>query len=260
MNSLNYDASNMMANGAMPRKKLGVIGGMGPAASAYFYELLTSSTLAETDQDHLEIYIVSRPSIPDRTAYILGKSPNSPVAPVIEAGNMLASLGADLIAIPCATTHHFYDELSKSIRIPIVHMIKETATYLHSCGVTAAGLMATDGAASSGLFQRELGAAGIRSVMPSPLMQSNVMHLIYGCIKAGKQFDDDMFASIADELRANGAQAIILACTELSLIRRDNRISGEFVDVLEILARRCIEICGACAISPLSGQNTGEPE
>lgn len=237
--------TNTEGKSSRTRKKLGVIGGMGPAASAYFYELLTSMTPAETDQEHLEVYIISRPTIPDRTAFILGKSSESPVPFVIEAGNALALLGADLLAIPCATTHHFYDELTRSIKLPIIHMIRETAAYLSSLGVQTAGVMATNGAVKSGLFQKEMGAAGIRAVFPTSQMQSNVMYLIYDCIKAGKKFDSVMFESIVDNLSDNGSQAIILACTELSLIKRDIKLNAPFIDVLDVLARRCIELCCA---------------
>lgn len=242
--------SNPGGGDSHTRKKLGIVGGMGPAASAYFYELLTSMTLAETDQDHLEIYLVSRPAIPDRTAFILGESTESPLPPVIEACNALVSLGADLVAIPCATTHHFYDELSRSIKAPIVHMIRETAGSLASLGVQTAGVMATDGAVKSGLFQKELDAAGIRAVIPSPQKQLDVMYLIYDCIKAGKKFDASMFDSIVEELTLSGSQAIILACTELSLIKRRARPDVWFVDVLDVLARRCIELCGATPLTP----------
>jgi len=244
MSSIDLISNKNLINGDRPRKKLGVIGGMGPAASAYLYELLTNMTRAETDQDHLEIYIISRPSIPDRTAYILGKSTESPVAPIIEAANMLKALGVDYIAIPCATTHCFYDELTKSIKTPLIHMVRETAAHLAACGTTAAGVMATDGAVSSGLFQKELGASGIRAIIPSKRMQSVVMDLVYNCVKAGKPFSLDNFISVADELRENGAEKVILACTELSMIKRETGLSPGYLDVLEVLARRCLELCG----------------
>ena len=88
---------------------LGVIGGLGPLATAYFLELITKMTDAEKDQDHLEIIIHSKPSIPDRTEYILGKSNENPMQDFIAISKSLASAGTQCIAIPCMTAHYFYD-------------------------------------------------------------------------------------------------------------------------------------------------------
>lgn len=238
---------------AFSMKTLGVIGGLGPAATAYFYELLTSMAKADTDQEHLEAIIISRPSIPDRTAYILGKSEENPVVPMIEAGRMLASMGADIIAIPCVTSHFFFDKLSEGIGVPIVHMIRETVGHLVSMGVRSAGLMATDGTIASGVFNAELEAGGIRAIIPCAQTQARVMDLIYKNIKANMPFDIGGFLSVSDELRAAGAETVVLACTELSLINRGHSLSGGYVDALEVLARRCLELCG-CAVNGLQSR------
>jgi aspartate racemase len=105
---------------------LGVIGGLGPIATAYFYELVIQMTSAKVDQEHIEMLIFSKPSIPDRTEYILGKSKENPVHPMIDIGKLLVGMGADHIAIPCITAHYFHDILSEGIGAPIIHIIKET--------------------------------------------------------------------------------------------------------------------------------------
>lgn len=221
---------------------------MGPAATAYFFELLTQLADAGTDQEHVEILIISRPSIPDRTDYILGRSAESPVPPIIEAGRTLAALGADLIAIPCVTAHFFFDELAGGINAPLVNMVRETAGLLTSKGVKSAGLMAADGTVFSGVFSRELEAHGIRAVLPEKPMQKLVMDLIYNNVKANNPYDLNGFTKVADDLRANGAETVILACTELSLFNRDCELAEGFEDAMEILARRCLELCGSKVI------------
>jgi len=243
-NGMDKATRNKPGDNPQPRKKLGIIGGMGPAATAHFYALVTSMTQAETDQEHLEAHIISRPSIPDRTAYILGKSDQSPVPHIVESGRMLAKIGAGLIAIPCVTSHFFYDELQEGINVPIINMVRETAAFLSQAQIKAAGIMATDGAVRSGLFQNELNASGIRAIAPSETMQARVMDLIYNNIKANRPFDIESFKTVTNELRANGAERILLACTEFSLIRQTSKLSSEYVDVLEILAKRSIELCG----------------
>ena len=106
---------------------LGILGGLGPIATAYFMELLIQMTKAERDQDHLQMLIYNMPQIPDRTAYILGKSEENPADEMIRLGKQLAAQGADCIAIPCITAHYFYEELSREIPVPVLHGIQKTA-------------------------------------------------------------------------------------------------------------------------------------
>ena len=217
-------------------KTLGVIGGLGPLATAYFYELITNMTDAVKDQDHIEILIHSKPSIPDRTAYILDNSKESPLPPMIVIGNELASMGVDHISIPCITAHCFYDELSRGIPVPIINGIRETVETLKINGVKKAGIMATDGTIHSSLFQHELEGWGITPIVPTKIYQDYIMDLIYNCVKSSQPVDMEKFSKASDHLRENGAEAIILGCTELSIIKRDYPIGLGYLDVMEVLA------------------------
>lgn len=225
------------------RQVLGVIGGLGPIATAHFMELVIRMTDANCDQKNLDMIIYNFPSIPDRTAYILDNSKACPLSEMIEIGNKLALSDADYIAIPCVTAHYFCDELNKNIPVPVINGVRETACYLKENGVTSAGIMATDGTISSKLFAKELEAAGITPVVPSADGQKAVMHLIYNNIKAGKAPDMEKFRFVRDELFSLGAQAVILGCTELSLIKRDYDIGAGFIDVMEVLAYQSLIKC-----------------
>ena len=225
-------------------RTLGVIGGLGPIATAHFMELIIRMTEAETDQEHLDMIIYNRPSIPDRTGYILDQTRPNPLPEMIRVGSALARQGAKLIAIPCMTAHYFHRELSRCIEAPIVHAIHETAVHLKKHGITKAGIMATDGTIRSKLFQQELLKHGITPVIPSPAGQQCVMRVIYDDIKANRPAEMDKFDYAAKELRAQGAQAIILGCTELSLVKRDYPLGAGYLDAMEVLARRCVLECG----------------
>jgi aspartate racemase len=226
-------------------KSLGVIGGLGPVATAYFYELVSRMTDANIDQDHININIISRPSIPDRTAYILGRSTDSPLPHLIEAGNTLQQMGASCIAIPCITAHYFHEDLTNNIKVPIIHVIYETVQYLKSHGVKQVGIMATEGTIESGLFQKELINHGISPVTPSKHCQEMVTSLIYKNVKADIHPNMEHFKEVKNELLKNGADTIILGCTELSMIKRDECIGPGFIDALEVLAMCSVLNCGA---------------
>ena len=223
---------------------LGVIGGLGPMATAYFMELVTEMTDAHTDQEHLQMLIYSAPSVPDRTRYILDNTQENPLPDMLRIGQLLAQQGADRIAIPCVTAHYFFRELEAGIPVPVINGVREVARHLQQHGITKAGIMATDGTISSQVFHRELESCGIGAIIPTAARQADVMSLIFDDIKAGLPVDMAKFAAVAEQLRENGAQAIILGCTELSLIKRDHAIGAGFLDAMEILAQQAIVQCG----------------
>jgi aspartate racemase len=225
-------------------KILGVIGGLGPLATAYFMELVTNMTDARTDQQHLEMIVYSVPSIPDRTAYILGVSRDNPCPDMIRIGKKLAQQNAAYIAIPCMTAHYFFDSLEQNIPVPLIHGVRETVRHLRECGIRKVGIMATTGTIQAGIFRRELENQGLEAVIPEERVQADVMHLIFGNIKAGRSPEIDRFHSVARHLRKAGAEAIILGCTELSLIKRDYPIGPGFLDAMEVLAREAVLSCG----------------
>ena len=224
-------------------KSLGVIGGLGPMATAYFLELTVRMTDAARDQDHLEVTILDRPSIPDRTACILGRSKESPVPMMEKAAKTLEALGASCIAVPCVTSHYFFEELQKSVRIPFIHLVRETAAHLKENGVSSAGILATSGTVATGLFQKALEAEGISWHIPDAGGQEKVMHLIYENVKAGLPPELPLFEEVCAGLRKKGAECTILGCTELSLIKRDFPVGPGCLDALEVLAKRSIEYC-----------------
>ena len=223
---------------------LGIIGGLGPVATAHFLELLIRMTRAERDQDHLDMIIYNTPSIPDRTDYILDRTKPNPLPEMIRLGRKLYAQNAAYIAIPCFTAHYFYDELCREIGLPIINALEETAKYLRRAGIRRAGIMATTGTVHSELFHRELLAQGIEPVVPSDEGQKLVMELIYEDVKKNRPANMDSFTFVRNELMDRGAEVIILGCTELSMIKRDEKIGSGFIDAMEVLSAACVAACG----------------
>ena len=228
----------------LKKNMLGVIGGLGPIATAYFMELVIRMTDAAIDQEHIPMLIYNCPDIPDRTGYLLGKCADSPLPRMIDLGRRLQQQETCCIAIPCITAHCFHEELEAAIEVPIIHAVKETVLHLKENGVQKVGIMATDGTISTGIFARELEREGLEPIVPSYARQQDVMHLIYDNIKANRAPEMDRFDAVRDELREKGAEAIILGCTELSLIKRDYPIGHGFIDAMEVLAQRSVAFCG----------------
>ena len=108
-------------------KTLGIIGGLGPMASAYLLRLIIEMTDAKTDQEHLDVILFDRPQVPDRTAYILDRTKPSPLPSMRDTAQTLERLGAGVICAPCVTSHYFYKELQESVSVPFLHMVVRPA-------------------------------------------------------------------------------------------------------------------------------------
>ncbi len=226
-------------------KLLGILGGLGPMATAYFYELLTSLTVADSDQEHIDMVISSKASTPDRSSYILGKSKDNPLPVMIEEAKRLEAYGADLIAIPCNTAHYFYDGIQEAINIPILNIINETVNFIYENGIRKAALFATEGTCKSGTYQA-IGKGKVEIITPEENDQHEITRFIFDDIKKGRAVDIERFIAIAAKMRSLDAGCIILGCTELSLIKKNYDVINKsefYVDSLEVLARKTVKMC-----------------
>ena len=226
------------------QKLLGILGGLGPMAGVYFCEMLISHTEAQRDCDHINFLLSSRADTPDRSSFILGQSNDDPTATMIEEALRLQDAGADVIAIPCNTAHYFYDGICRALRVPVLNIIEETAAYCKSVGVKKIAVLSTEGTAASGAYQKFLEAQSIQLIPLERDEQNIITHIIFDRIKSGKEYDLISFLRVANSLLERGAELIILGCTELSLIKKQNPLPSHFVDSLELLALAVIAECG----------------
>lgn len=225
-------------------KTLGIIGGLGPMATACFLQQIIEMTDAKTDQEHLDVIVFNRPDVPDRTAYILDRTKPSPAVSMIATAKTLEALGACCLAAPCVTSHAVFTDIQQQVGIPLIHMVEETAQVLKQAGRKKAGIMATSGTVQSALFQTALHHEGLDYCIPDEQHQRMVMKLIYDDIKAGNPADMRDFDAAAQNLRAQGCDSIILGCTELSVIKKNEEIGPGFLDAMEVLSKACIMACG----------------
>ncbi|MFV0412803.1 MAG: aspartate/glutamate racemase family protein [Oscillospiraceae bacterium] len=225
-------------------KVLGILGGLGPMATAYFYELVTAHTLAEKDQDHIDMVISSKASTPDRTAFIRGASSEDPFVVMEAEAGRLVTFGAEVIAIPCNTAHYFYQRLNEVISIPILNMVGDTVARAQQSGSQKVGILATDGTIFTETYQRVCRESNLACAVPDAEGQKQVMEVIYGDIKRGKEPNMQRFHAAAGQLFGSGCDTIILGCTELSLLKKGGLLDARFMDSMEVLAEAAILACG----------------
>ncbi len=228
----------------MNTKILGIIGGIGPMATAYFMELIINMTKSSCDQEHMNMIIYNIPSIPDRTQYILNQSNENPMNYLMEIEQQLEKDGAEIVAIPCITAHHWWAELEEKAHIPIINLVYEIRDFLIGKDIHTIGIMATNGTIKAALLQTILQDAGIEMIIPLEEEQKKVTDIVYEQIKANQSVDCVKFHEVVYHLQERGAEKVLLACTELSLVRKHFELEPEILDSMEILAKRCIELCG----------------
>jgi aspartate racemase len=222
---------------------VGILGGMGPAATADFYTKLVRSTPAARDQDHVPVVIWADPTVPDRTAALLGHGPDP--SPWLERGaRHVVSAGADLIAVPCNTAHAFLDVVrSAAAPVPVLDMVAETAEEVaRSQPGAAVGILATTGTLTAELYQDALARRGLEPVIPEGAAQQAVMAAIRH-VKAGGDLSDAhrLILPALRSLGRLGATALVAACTEIPLLF-DGQDSGRtsVVDATAVLARAAV--------------------
>ena len=222
---------------------IGVLGGMGPAATADFYQKLIQVTPAKADQDHFKVLIFSNPHVPDRTAAIRGEGP-SPLPALIVGAELLAKAGADFLTIPCVTAHAFFDDLQQAVRVPILHLIGETAAWLRRerPNLHRFGLLATTGTVQCRLFEAQFEPHGLTILTPEPSVQSSqVMEAIYA-IKHGEALAGprQLIRQAAAHLQTKGTEAIVAGCTEVPLLLQDGDLPIPVIDPTTILAQAAV--------------------
>lgn len=219
---------------------------MGPAATVDLFSKIVALTPAESDQDHLRILIDNNPSIPDRTAAILGLG-ESPVPSLSESAQTLIRAGADFLVMPCVTAHYYYDQVAESLPIPMLNLVDEMIdeVKVRHPKVKRTGLMATTGTITGHVFDRKIERAGLSLVIPEGDNQNRLMQAIYGPsgIKRGclEGEPKDILHHVAAALIRSGAEILFAACTEISLVLKVGELPVRVVDGLEVLARRSVE-------------------
>ncbi|KGM13218.1 cysteate racemase [Cellulomonas bogoriensis] len=227
---------------------VGVIGGVGPLATAYFMDKVVRLTRAERDQDHVDMVVLNHATIPDRTAFILGDSDQDPGPVMARDAERLEAFGVSFIVVPCNTAHFFTRRIVAAVQVPVLSIVAETVAEARSrlTDLTAVGVLATTGTVHARVYQDELERSGLTCLVPDEDDQAVMMEIIYDQVKAGRPVDMGAFAGVVHRLRSRGAQLVVLGCTELSVIAEDEDLIADptYVDSLDVLVRRTIARAG----------------
>ncbi len=225
-------------------KTIGVLGGMGPQASSMLYQKIITYTQnhhgAVQDTDYPPVFINSLPLYGfDETGI---RDDEKVVKQLVEGVKKLELAGSDLVIIACNTVHYFYDEMQNAIDIPIFNIIKETAQRVHHDGINKVGLLASESTCKLGLYQDKMNPLGIDVILPGQNQQDRLNNIIEQ-VMGGRQNDADheTLKKIAGSYMNQGAEAVILGCTELPLVMNRSQTDIRLYNSVEIIVQSAVD-------------------
>ncbi|MCC5890455.1 MAG: amino acid racemase [Alkalibacterium sp.] len=221
---------------------IGVMGGMGPEATASFFKKLIEQTPVIKDQDHYRIIIDNNPKIPDRTQAILHGGP-SPLPEMIKTGHNLTQAGASILVMPCITAHYFYSDINEEMTLPFYHVLKGLDEFLSKTYPTVRkiGVLSTTATRETRLFQESITNKDV-CFPDKESQESKVMTAIFGenGIKSGNtgHYPKQLLKEAADELIDAGCELIVGGCTEVELALKPEDICVPFIDPMLVAAQK----------------------
>jgi aspartate racemase len=235
-----------------PRHRIvGVIGGMGPAATVHFQARVLDLTPAAADQDHLRLIVDNNGAVLDRNAAVGGSGP-SPAPVLVSMVRGLERAGAEMLVMPCNTAHAFAGAIVAASNLPFIDLIEATCDEAVSHMAARVGVLAADGCLQAGLYQHALARRHVAAILLAPRAQSRFMALLFA-IKAGDRGPAVRtgMETLADELVAAGAQTLVAGCTEVPLVLGAGDVAVPLTDSLDALARATIAAATRASPTPI---------
>lgn len=223
-------------------RRIGILGGMGPAAALDLQAKILALTPASRDGDHLPVVTWNVPQIPDRVAAIAGRGP-SPLPAMAAGARALEAAGADAIAIACNTAHHWAEDLRRGMRVPLLHIVDAVAEAIaeRPDPPSRIGLLGTRGTLASGFYGRRLEALGLAWIAPDEEAQAQGVDAAIEAVKAAdREAARERFARAAGHLADRGADLLLLACTELPLASPGTPFEAQCLDANHALAQAIV--------------------
>lgn len=227
-------------------RRIGVLGGMGPEATILLQQRLVAAVDAQDDRDHIPLLIDMNPQVPSRIERLIHGRGDDPAPVLADMARLLEAAGAEALAMPCNTAHHYAGAIAGAVEIPFLNMPERAAaraaTRIGPGG--AVGVLASPATELTGLFPKVLQAHGLQALFPQdpPRMLSAIQR-----IKAAGPGDADRatLKSAARELAARGARCILVGCSEFSLISEAAEGAVPVIDTLDVLVDEIVAFAGA---------------
>ncbi|WOJ94345.1 amino acid racemase [Congregibacter variabilis] len=230
-------------------KTVGIMGGMGPAATVDLMQRIIAATPAADDDDHIRMLVDNNPKVPSRMKALIEKTGPSPLPMLRAMAGQLSEQGADLLVMPCNTAHHYYAELSASVDIPFLNIMALVSAHIadRQPGFARVGLLASSALSQIRLYEPWFESQGAEIVYPTSEKQNALMELIIAVkANAGEQLGYAALQECADALKAQNVDCLVIACTELSVVATKFQTDLPCYDAADILAHEVVKQAMDC--------------
>ena len=228
------------------KRRIGVIGGMGPEATVLLMARVIAMTSASDDSDHVAMIVDNNTQVPSRIKSIIEKNGEDPGPVLADMARRLKANGAEALAMPCNTAHYFASVIEGAVDIPLLNMVELTATRIASLDLEnkRVGLLASPAVRSTKVFEQAFSCHQIETLYPAD--QDPILNAIRA-VKINSNSDVALrtLEDTSRELVAKGANILLVACSELSIIADAIPDSFIHLDTINILSEEIIHFSGA---------------
>lgn len=222
---------------------VGIIGGMGPEATVDLMQRIIAATPAADDVDHIRVLVDNNPKVPSRIKALIEGNGESPAPCMVSMAKGLVQQGADFLVIPCNTAHHYYPDVAAAVDVPVLNLVELTAEHVKNAqpNIKRIGLLASTALQIIHLYEPWFAKHDIQVVYPAPEHQEKVMAFIRA-VKANKQTPEQLidYHRAAENLASQGAECLVVACTELSVIGDKFEAALPLYDAADLLAKTIV--------------------
>lgn len=232
------------------KRRVGILGGMGPEATILIMQKLLSSVQAQDDSDHIPVIVDQNPQVPSRIKHLLDGDGEDPGPVLADMALRLIAGGAEALAMPCNTAHHYAKAICSAATVPFLNMVDLSAAHAATLAPKGGivGILASPAVRKVGLFDGPLAKLGLTAVYPSD--EGAMLAAIRQIKSSGPQPSARAtLAAAAIELREQGATVQLIACTEFSLIADAVAEHMAAFDTLDILVRAIREFALATDVN-----------
>ncbi|MGM0561251.1 MAG: aspartate/glutamate racemase family protein [Pseudomonadota bacterium] len=229
------------------RKTLGLLGGMGPEATVELMRRVVAATPARDDADHIHMLVDNNPQVPSRIAHVIEGTGEDPTPVLIAMAEGLKQSGADFLAMPCNTAHWYLPAVCKAVDLPFLDMIDLSVRYLRNSRLRpqTVALLASPAVRKVGLFDQRLQAAGFTPLHADGEEAEELLKAIRAVKSKGYgETERQGYQAATDALRRRGADAFLIACTELSVIDLPDTAGLPIADTLDLLVAEILRTAG----------------
>ncbi|MBH0029043.1 aspartate/glutamate racemase family protein [Pseudoalteromonas sp. SWN29] len=223
-------------------RTLGILGGMGPLATASFMNQVIALSPAKSDQEHIPMFIRNIPQIPDRTKFLMGIEDENPFFELKKGFNELTSLGVSCIVIPCNTAHYWYDALTQNADVHTISIVQSVIKRAKATGKRKVGILATTATLNMRIYQTAFSEHNIEFIEPNEQQQVLVMQGITAVKSGNLALGRTLLSQSYEQMLAQGADAVLFGCTEIPLVLNEqaSKSPETCLDTIAILAQECV--------------------